>query len=459
MKVTGKKFKMWLISFAAFAVILLIAWVLLVLLEGERPSIQIELPSSSVGAPQGIFVSLADGKSGLRRTWIGLIKDGKENVLVEKNYPAAGFISGGEVREESFEVLLDPKKLGISDGKAILRLAAWDFSWRHWWHGNRTDLEKELTIDTRPPEIDILTRVHNVSQGGSGLVIYKISESCPENGIYVGENYFPGYSGHFKNPDTFMAFFALDHTQGPGTQIFVKATDPAGNSTLAGFPYYIRQRTFKNDILNISDTFLNAKMPEFDIDIQADSPNPQLAKFLRVNRELRKENFKKIKEIGGQTDRVLHWNGDFLRLPQAAPRAGFADQREYRYKGRVIDHQVHMGVDLASVSQSPVPAANNGKVVFVENLGIYGKTIVIDHGFGLFSMYAHLSQVNAENGQKVSKGDIIGRTGITGLAGGDHLHFGVFIHNTFVNPLEWWDKAWIQNNISSKIDTVSSLLQ
>jgi hypothetical protein len=459
LKANVKKFKTWLISLAGLAIILLIVWILLVPLEGERPSIKIELPSSSVGAAQRIFVSVADGKSGLRRTWIGLIKDGKENILLEKDFPAAGFIGGGEVREESFEVMVDPKKLEISDGKAILRLAAWDFSWRHWWHGNSTYVEKELMIDTRPPEVDILTRVHNVSQGGAGLVIYKISESCPENGVYVGKNYFPGHSGYFKDPDTVMAFFALDYTQGPGTPIFVKATDPAGNITRAGFPYYIRQRTFKNDILNISDSFLNEKMPEFDIDIQTDNPNRPLAKFLKVNGELRKENFKKIVEIGKQTDRALFWEGEFLRLPKAAPRAGFADHREYRYKGRVIDHQVHMGVDLASVSQSPVPAANNGKVVFAENLGIYGRTVIIDHGFGLFSMYAHLSQVNAENGQNVSKGDVIGRTGITGLAGGDHLHFGMFIHNTFVNPLEWWDNAWIQNNISSKIETVSSLLR
>ena len=110
-----------------------------------------------------------------------------------------------------------------------------------------------------------------------------------------------------------------------------------------------------------------------------------------------------------------------------------------------------MGIDLASLAHSPVPAANTGKVVFSDYLGIYGNTIIIDHGFGLFSMYSHLSELNVQPGQKVSRGDIIARTGSTGLAGGDHLHFSMLVHATFVNPVEWWDPAWIENNVSSKI--------
>jgi murein DD-endopeptidase MepM/ murein hydrolase activator NlpD len=114
-----------------------------------------------------------------------------------------------------------------------------------------------------------------------------------------------------------------------------------------------------------------------------------------------------------------------------------------------------MGIDLASVAQSPVSASNTGKIIFAEGLGIYGKTVIIDHGFGLFSMYSHLSSFTVKKDQMVSKGEIIGRTGVTGLAGGDHLHFGILVHNTFVNPIEWWDESWIKNNISDKIKAVS----
>ena len=69
-------------------------------------------------------------------------------------------------------------------------------------------------------------------------------------------------------------------------------------------------------------------------------------------------------------------------------------------------------------------------------------------------MYAHLNASDVTKGQQVVKGDTIGRTGSTGLAGGDHLHFSMLVHNTFVNPVEWWDAAWIENNILSKIEAV-----
>jgi murein DD-endopeptidase MepM/ murein hydrolase activator NlpD len=115
-----------------------------------------------------------------------------------------------------------------------------------------------------------------------------------------------------------------------------------------------------------------------------------------------------------------------------------------------VDHQVHLGIDLASTAHSPIPAANGGRVAFAQELGIYGKTIVIDHGLGLFSLYGHLSRMGVAKDQMVSKGEIIGSTGSTGLAGGDHLHFSMLVHDTFVNPVEWWDPAWIKNNISEK---------
>ena len=143
-------------------------------------------------------------------------------------------------------------------------------------------------------------------------------------------------------------------------------------------------------------------------------------------------------------------------MPGSANEAGVADNRVYHYNGEIIDRQVHLGLDLASVEHAPIPAANNGIVVFNGVLGIYGRTILIDHGFGLFSMYAHLNRSDIGEGQRVSKGDIIGNTGSTGLAGGDHLHFSILVHKTFVNPIEWWDAAWIKNNVLSKIEAVPS---
>ena len=179
-------------------------------------------------------------------------------------------------------------------------------------------------------------------------------------------------------------------------------------------------------------------------------------KFLHINREIRKANFQQITELTKKTATAKLWDGTFLRMPGSANQAGFADHRVYKYNGKIIDRQVHLGLDLASVTHAPVPAANSGVVIFSEPLGIYGKTVLIDHGFGLFSMYAHLNRSDVKSGQQVSRGETIGRTGSTGLAGGDHLHFSILIHNTFVNPIEWWDPAWIKNNVLSKIEAVPS---
>ncbi len=452
MRTKKKNIKSRLIILVCFIVILPVAWILVVRLEGEKPSITLELPSPSLGKTQELSLSVSDAKSGVRRIWIGLIKDGKEVDLFKKDLPFAGLIRGGIVHQESFKILVEPVKMGITDGKAILRMVARDYSWRGWLQGNTTYLEKDVIIDTHAPEVGILSKAHNVNQGGAGLVIFRVSEACAKSGVFVGENFFPGYPGVFKDNNILIAFFALNYEQGPGTKIFVSATDFAGNSSRAGFPHYIKRKVFKKDVLAISDRFLNWKMAEFDVDISPDSQTPMVDKFLKVNRQVRIDNFKQILNIVQNTEKKLYWKGAFLRLPNSARRAGFADHRIYKYKGHIIDRQTHMGIDLASVAQSPVFASNTGKVVFAEGLGIYGKTVIIDHGFGLFSMYSHLSSFNVRKDQMVPKGEIIGRTGVTGLAGGDHLHFGMLVHNTFVNPVEWWDASWIKNNISDKID-------
>jgi murein DD-endopeptidase MepM/ murein hydrolase activator NlpD len=152
------------------------------------------------------------------------------------------------------------------------------------------------------------------------------------------------------------------------------------------------------------------------------------------------------------TEPVMRWEGDFIRLPNAARRAAFADHRDYVYEGEVVDQQIHLGVDLASLEKSPIPAANTGKVLFADYIGIYGNTVVLDHGFGLMSLYSHLSGIDVKSGQIVNKGEVIGRTGKTGLAGGDHLHFGMMIHDTMINPIEWWDDHWIKDNVTDKLD-------
>ena len=449
----GKKnIKLWIVLGLAAVMSIPVMVLLVQRMEGTKPNVRLDPSTLAIGVTHELSGTVSDDNSGIRKIWIGLYKDGKESVLFEKLIGGSVFWGRSETNRTDFKVNISPEKLGLTDGEALLRIVVRDYSWRGWMNGNRTYIEKPVTIDTRPPQIEILTGAHNISQGGSALVIYRLSENCPHNGVKVGANFFPGHAAEGYPADVRLAFFALGHDQRSSSGIFVQASDSAGNLSKRGFRHYIKKKRFRHDIINISDGFLSSKTPEFSMMVSDSEGLTPLETFLKVNSEVRRRNFEEILRATGTTATKKLWDGRFLRLPKSAPRAGFAERRTYRYKGKDIDKQVHLGTDLASIRQSPVPAANSGKVVFSGSLGIYGNTIIIDHGLGLFSLYAHLSSLTSDEGQEVTRGDIIGRTGASGMAGGDHLHFSMLIHNTFVNPIEWWDEKWIVNNISGKLE-------
>ncbi|MCG6910784.1 MAG: M23 family metallopeptidase [Deltaproteobacteria bacterium] len=451
MKEKSKKGKGWLLILLTAVVMVTVAGVLVVRMEGEAPQVELTLGTTAFGLTKEVKITVADGKSGLQKIWAGIIKDGREVELLKKTYASSGILRKGKVSRDSFDFSVKPKELGLTDGSGMLRLVVTDYSWRGWGKGNRTYIEKPISIDTQAPRIDVLTHAHNISPGGSALVVYKLSEPCETSGVAVGEHFYPGYAAGETEKDLYIAFFALAQDQAKGTPISLEATDPAGNLSRAGFYHYIKKKNFRKDVIRISDGFLDAKLPEFEPLLAGQTGKEPIEKFLYVNREIRKQNKIVIDKITASSDRQVHWKGTFIRLPGSASRAQFADRRSYLYKGKTIDHQVHLGQDLASHSMAPVPAGNSGKIVFNEYLGIYGNTIIIDHGYGLFSLYGHLSSSNVRKGQMVTKGDIIGHTGKSGMAGGDHLHFSMLVHNTFVTPLEWWDADWIRNNVTDKL--------
>jgi murein DD-endopeptidase MepM/ murein hydrolase activator NlpD len=181
-----------------------------------------------------------------------------------------------------------------------------------------------------------------------------------------------------------------------------------------------------------------------------DRGNP-LDNYLAINRELRQKNAEAIKALAGRSKPEFLWNSPFVGMPSGQRMASFADRRTYLYQGREIDRQTHLGFDLAVTKQAPIPAANSGIVAYAGFLGIYGNAVVIDHGYGLQSIYAHLSSIAVKEGQKIARGEIIGRTGDTGLAGGDHLHFCTLLQGLPVNPTEWCDGHWIQDRIANKL--------
>jgi murein DD-endopeptidase MepM/ murein hydrolase activator NlpD len=90
--------------------------------------------------------------------------------------------------------------------------------------------------------------------------------------------------------------------------------------------------------------------------------------------------------------------------------------------------------------------------VYAAPLGIYGNCVVIDHGYGLQSLYGHLSEIGVKEGDAVQRGQVIGKSGQTGLAGGDHIHFSMLLEGVQIDPKEWWDAHWIADHVAKRVE-------
>jgi murein DD-endopeptidase MepM/ murein hydrolase activator NlpD len=410
-------------------------WVVVVKFEWEKPVLQL-LPETKYLGPK-LNIKAEDQKSGLAELKVEIVQLGKAIPILQEQYP-----KGTHSIEKS--VAMRPLPPGLKDGEILVRMQAKDYSWNR---GNPVTLEKHMILDTIPPRLAALSAQNYANQGGAGFVTYQSSKEIPVNGVQMGDAFFPGYP-FGKNMS--LAYFALRYDTPLNTPVAVTGEDPAGNRGRAGIPLVIKPKALKKDTIQISDSFLNHILPYF----KEQYPNLQgepIDIFLTLNQKQRLADHEQIQKLCKNSHPSPLWAGTFLRLPNSKPMAGFGEFRTYGYNGRQIDQQVHLGIDLASTAQSPVPAGNAGKVVFAGPLGIYGNTVLVDHGCGLFSMYSHLSRIETEVKKEVKRGDILGRTGSTGMAGGDHLHFSMLVHGSFVNPIEWWDEHWIRDNVERKM--------
>ena len=214
--------------------------------------------------------------------------------------------------------------------------------------------------------------------------------------------------------------------------------------------YELKNVKYKKSTIALSDNFMQNKVVPLIEDAGARQGSPK-DQFIAVNKTLRKVNEDKITEITKQATPQMLWNGAFAQLSNSKVEANFADYRTYTYNGQLADNAYHLGYDLSVTKNYPVEASNAGKITFTGPLGIYGNAVIIDHGLGLFTLYGHLSAIDVKVGDSVTKRQAIGKTGETGLAAGDHLHFGVYLDGLAVLPVEWWDQKWIDDNITPKL--------
>ena len=368
-------------------------------------------------------------------------------VLASADYPRQSFRGSG-VGEAALEGSAKDAG-GLAEGPAMLEVWVKDHSWLPRF-SQEPAATQPVVVDLTPPAIGVVSEERIAKLGGSETVVYRVAPDAAASGVQVGKEYFPGVAGLFADPNLRVAVFALAQ-DAPDARPVVVATDEAGNRQQATVGIVVKPRVFADKKLELSQDFLARKVPEL-LHANGMPDGPDLVDgYLRINRELRAKTELRLREICRESTPKQLWEGSFLRLPNSAPLSGFADRRSYVLDGKVIDNQTHLGFDLASLRGSPVPSANAGKVVFAGPLGIYGDTVIVDHGLGVFTLYGHLSEVSVPVGTEVARGTPVGKTGETGLAGGDHLHFSVMIHGVHVDPVEWWDGHWIEDHVLRRV--------
>jgi murein DD-endopeptidase MepM/ murein hydrolase activator NlpD len=320
----------------------------------------------------------------------------------------------------------------------------------------RATVTRDLEVRLDPPRVGVLSLHHFANHGGAEFVIFRATPADVTAGVRVGEVEYPAFPGSsvgISDPAVRVAFFVLAYDQDRNSSISVFARDVAGNQATSNVEHRLFPKPFAKSRIPINDAFLQRVVPA----IAQNTPganidtNDLLKGFLTINRDLRRQNNQTIAELAGKTRPEMLWRDEFSQLGNTAIESRFADYRTYIYNGQEVDQQVHLGFDLASLQQAPVTASNRGVVLYANYLGIYGNCVILDHGLGVQSLYAHLSTIDVKEGDTIEKGQSVGRTGTTGLAGGDHLHFTLLVNGVAVNPIEMWSKQWMEDRVFRKI--------
>jgi murein DD-endopeptidase MepM/ murein hydrolase activator NlpD len=426
------------------------------------PSIEIGKPEKFVGAATPLDVTVA--APGARLTSLSVVfeQNGKQTPVYAMDNAA-----GAELKQDGTDKVRLTREIGkqalpeIQNGPARIVVTAS----RPVVYGIRqatSTATRDVQVRLDRPRVSVISTHHYVNLGGTELVVYRATPPDVTSGVLVGDIEYPGHPASgastvegvkIDDPAARIAFFALRYDQDVKTPIRLFARDEAGNTARADFDYRTFPKPFKKSTIELDDRFLERVVPailEGTTDVRPEGDT--LAKFLVINGELRRKNAEKIASFAKQTSPQMLWRGAvFHPFTNNAVESAFADQRTYLYKGKDVDRQVHLGFDLASFTGTPILASNRGKVLYADELGIYGNCVILDHGMGVQSLYAHLSVIDVKVGQDVEKEHQLGRSGMTGLAGGDHLHFTMLVNGHMVNPVEWWDAHWIQDRILRKL--------
>lgn len=334
----------------------------------------------------------------------------------------------------------------LKDGKAKLVVEATSNA----WFKKTARVEREVDVVTKPPVVSVDSEQHYLYLGMADLATLSVSGSWTEAGIRVGSQTFRAWPMPGGKPGMFALYaFAWDMPQ--DTAPLAYASNGTGNEVTSPLVFQFpkkEQPKYTVHDLQLNDRFIQKVVNELDPDGSGDLA----PRFVKINSEMRRANNKVLSDLRLKTADHFLWSQPFLRQSHSKAEGSFADTRNYIYQGKKIDQQVHLGYDLAVTEHVGVEASNDGSIVYAAPLGIYGNCIVVDHGYGLQTIYGHLSQISVHEGDTVKRGQVMGTSGQTGMAGGDHIHFAMQLDGVQIDPKEWWDSHWIKDHVAKRVE-------
>lgn len=443
-------------------------------IEHTPPTIEIlEAPRGLGTAPVTLHVRFRDLDSGLDEAVIRIRQRGTPREIKRISFDGK---SEGELT-----VSFEGSKSELVEGIATIELKAFD---RSFWSNAREEV-LQLRVDYHKPKIEVLSTQHNARLGGSQLLFYQAyDENLAISGVRVGTQTFLGSPARgldkdLTDPNLYAVIYAVPLDFDPARDtIRAFVEDNAGNTVTKSFYNKASGRPSRAVTARVGEDFVRDKvMPlqreyreeiaRFDGGgIHADSgvedrPERQGQEqsaelpliFDQVNRVLRaRDEAKIVRLLSAAPGREALWQGLFIRPPMTV-QSSFADRLQYLYVGadQQLGEQHQFGIELLpSRNQTDVLAANNGLVIFVESFPVYGRTVAIDHGFNIATVYSQLGNVVVAKGESVQKGQTIASGGGSGLTRNGAIRVELRIQGLAVDPQEWFDGSWFFSHIIGK---------
>ncbi len=421
----------------AVIVLLIVVVIGFIWFRGEAVVLKPGVPIAAVGEATPVTLN-ANGSHGVKNFSASIEQNGQRQTLytnAEKSAQTPRTFSFPVGRKQAAFLKEGPAKLIVQATSNDLR-------------GQTTTWQQDVSVVLRPPSITADGLQHYINQGGSELVLMDVDGDWSEAGVRVGPDTARSFPmpGQPEDSKHRFSLFPYSYALSPDTMPVVYVKNLAGTEATATFWVKIFPKKFHESTIDLTDE----NMRKVVTDIDPTGTGDLVTRFVHLNRDMRKRNNQTLSDLRLKTEHKILWSGLFEPI-LGKRESYFADHRTYMYQGKKVDEQVHLGFDIAAHEHMPVKAANSGKVIYADRLGIYGNCVVLDHGYGLQTLYGHMSKIDVKVGDMVEKKQSMGLSGSTGMAFGDHVHFSMLVEGVQVNPIEWWDEHWIHDRILSKI--------